>query len=402
MTFGVPHILPRTSSSSAKSRRQLRQAQLRSASRCESGTGIRETLYLTELVRDLQRPIRDLFHQKSALKKAAGAFSDILVFRQDGKVLVQPVTAVGEDRKQAEDAWEAISEALPAETQELLHRGPGPVPIEQVGWWRYTQGWKLDVDDISYGKKSAGQAPPTGLTTHPARASMRRQPWTNGGPTLGVSHLRLMHAAIASDARALDREGSFGDQLVSWDSTAAQTMRDRPNRWQDDPRRRHRASLTQRPVGRRQPPNVRRAATRLRCFAVPESPAKGVESEMGFYDSFIDWTGETGSSSQLFRSQSPRVEVRGGGRPPRPGMPFDTVEPFDTLTDEFIADPRRRRRGLSPRRRHRGRRPISSDAQVTTLTAIVNNAASKTGRLTKRLAEYIEKLKGTLKRSRTR
>ncbi len=66
------------------------------------------------------------------------------------------------------------------------------------------------------------------------------------------------------------------------------------------------------------------------------------------------------------------------------------------LTAQFIADPGGADKAFQHVDDIADGDPYRALTQVTTLTAIVNNAASKAGRLTTRLADYIQKLKGTL------
>ena len=112
---------------------------------------------------------------------------------------------------------------------------------------------------------------------------------------------------------------------------------------------------------------------------------------MGFYDSFMAWTGDTDDSGESSALWALRSERRAPGEPRSEGP-----TPFDALTAEFIADPDGADEAFQRVDDVADQDPYLALAQATTLTAIVNNAATTTGRLTKRLSDYIKKLKGTL------
>lgn len=122
----------------------------------------------TDLVEAVQRPLRRVIRDKPALTKASGVFSDLLVFRREGLILISAVYGPGGNRKQAEDAWDAVEAALPEEVRALVHEDSGAISIEDVRWWDYIRGWKMDLDEVSYGKKAATHAKPaqTGSSTH--------------------------------------------------------------------------------------------------------------------------------------------------------------------------------------------------------------------------------------------
>jgi hypothetical protein len=103
------------------------------------------------------------------------------------------------------------------------------------------------------------------------------------------------------------------------------------------------------------------------------------------------WTGETDDSVEFSRRQAFRSEWRALDE-----AGPDRATPFDTLTAAFIADPEGADKAFQHVDDGAEHDPHLALTQVTTLTAIVNNAASKAGRLTKRLSDYIKKLKGTL------
>jgi hypothetical protein len=121
----------------------------------------------TDLVDRVQKPLRDLLKSKNALRKKAGVFSDFLVFRRDDQIRILPVIADGKDQRYAEDVWDEILEAMSEDLASLIHDDSNPMPIQQVNWWSYTTGWKMDLDDLSYGGKAVKQAPPTGAGPAP-------------------------------------------------------------------------------------------------------------------------------------------------------------------------------------------------------------------------------------------
>jgi hypothetical protein len=111
---------------------------------------------------------------------------------------------------------------------------------------------------------------------------------------------------------------------------------------------------------------------------------------VGFYDGFMAWTNDSDESAE----SSARWALHSAWR--TPGEPQSNPTPFDALTAEFVADPD----GVDKAFQHvdavADQDPYLALAQVTTLTALFNNAATTTARLTRRLSDYIKKLKGTL------
>ena len=113
---------------------------------------------------------------------------------------------------------------------------------------------------------------------------------------------------------------------------------------------------------------------------------------MGFYDSFMTWTGEAGTSGDPSPPRAPRASLLAG-----PERSFERHHPsFDKLTDEFIADPDGADRAFKHVADIADQDPYLALTHVTTLTAIVNHATTKTDPITARLADYIQKLKGVL------
>ena len=112
---------------------------------------------------------------------------------------------------------------------------------------------------------------------------------------------------------------------------------------------------------------------------------------MGFYDSFLAWTDDTNDSPEssalsAFRSEWPAPEE---GRP-------DPATRFEALTAEFIADPDGANAAFQHVDNVADDDPYLALTQAVTLTAIVNNAATTIGRLTKRLSDYIKRLRAAL------
>jgi hypothetical protein len=114
----------------------------------------------TRLVRDVQRPLQQFF-RKPANMGLAAVFTEFLVFEKDGQAQVVPIIGPGEDRHQAEDAWADIESRLPADLVTHMHDASNPLPIEDVNFWRYLTGWKLDLDEVTYHRKAGDQQSPT-------------------------------------------------------------------------------------------------------------------------------------------------------------------------------------------------------------------------------------------------
>ena len=103
------------------------------------------------------------------------------------------------------------------------------------------------------------------------------------------------------------------------------------------------------------------------------------------------WTGDTDDSVESSALRALRSEWRAPDEPRSDGP-----TPFDALTAEFIADPDGADRAFQHVDDVADQDPYLALTQATTLTAIVNNAATRTGRLSQRLGDYIKKLQGTL------
>jgi hypothetical protein len=112
---------------------------------------------------------------------------------------------------------------------------------------------------------------------------------------------------------------------------------------------------------------------------------------VGFYDSFLAWTGETEAPPEVARPQALLWEGPGAGEARAEREP-----PLDTLARQFVADPDGADKALRHVDQVADDDPYLALTQVTALTAIVNHAASREAGLAKRLSDFIQKLKGTL------
>jgi hypothetical protein len=128
----------------------------------------------TDLVEAIQWPLRKCIQKNATLNKAAAVFSDLLVFREDdGLAFIRAVYGPNGDQEQAEEAWDTIESALPQEVADLLTDDSGAIRVEDVGWWDYTAGWKMELDEVSYGRKGAIHAKPAQTEPSSRRISAR-------------------------------------------------------------------------------------------------------------------------------------------------------------------------------------------------------------------------------------
>lgn len=115
----------------------------------------------TELVNLLQRPLVKLL-SKSGNMKNVELFSDLIAFRNGDQVQVAAVFGVEVNQHEAEDAWQALEDAMPDELRDLIHEDSGAVSVAQLNFWTYVHGWKLDLDEVTHHKKAGdAQAPPS-------------------------------------------------------------------------------------------------------------------------------------------------------------------------------------------------------------------------------------------------
>lgn len=115
----------------------------------------------TDLVEHLQRPLVRLLRKAAHMEKVE-PFSEFLVFRIGDQVEIVAVYPTTVDRKTADDAWDALEEAMPQELIDLIHEPTsGAVSVTELSFFRYFGGWKLDLDEVTYqGKAGPDQEPP--------------------------------------------------------------------------------------------------------------------------------------------------------------------------------------------------------------------------------------------------
>jgi hypothetical protein len=104
---------------------------------------------------------------------------------------------------------------------------------------------------------------------------------------------------------------------------------------------------------------------------------------MGFYESFIDWTS---MESSFYGSES--------------GVP-DAESPFDNLGTLFIEDPEGVDRVFDEVEAISTSDPFLALAQCSLLAGVINTAAGKAQRLTKRLSNAISRLQKILAGTKT-
>lgn len=118
-----------------------------------------------DIAAGLQRPLLDVLRKKPAHMQLVDIFSEFLVFRageNDELVEVIALYPPGADQHQAEEAWEQLEGLLPQAVVDYIVETSGALSMEQLNFYRYFYGWKLDLDDVSYHRKAGpNQTPPT-------------------------------------------------------------------------------------------------------------------------------------------------------------------------------------------------------------------------------------------------
>jgi hypothetical protein len=116
-----------------------------------------------DLVETVQRPIIKTL-RKTGARAASELFTEWLVFRVGGKVAIQALfDADKTSQANADDAYNEIEKALGKELHEIIAEDEsGAVSLQNISLWRYFYGFKVDLDEVSYGSKaSPGAAKPT-------------------------------------------------------------------------------------------------------------------------------------------------------------------------------------------------------------------------------------------------
>jgi len=113
----------------------------------------------TDLVEAVQKPILKVL-KKSGPRKASESFSEWLVFRSGDKVVIQAVFDLSRiSQAAADDAYNEIEKAFGQELLALIdEKDSGAVSLQGISLWRYFYGFKMDLDEVSYGSKASPDA----------------------------------------------------------------------------------------------------------------------------------------------------------------------------------------------------------------------------------------------------
>jgi hypothetical protein len=107
-----------------------------------------------DIVRDVQRPLRDALRGGRDRVRLGGYFSEWLGMRDGDKVLVLAILGDGKDRREAEAAFEELLAKLKPEVRERLAPESSVVSVDDISLGLWLDAFKFDFDDISYGRRA--------------------------------------------------------------------------------------------------------------------------------------------------------------------------------------------------------------------------------------------------------
>ena len=112
-----------------------------------------------DLVERLQRPVTQTL-RKAAPRRNSELFNEWLVFRDGERVTVQALFDLTKTTQQAaDDAYSEIEKALDESVRSLIDEtNSGAIALQQINLWRYFEGFKMDLDEITYGSKASPHA----------------------------------------------------------------------------------------------------------------------------------------------------------------------------------------------------------------------------------------------------
>ena len=134
---------------------RLRQFKLR------LGQRYARTPVPTDVVSEVQKPLAKLL-KKAGNREAAHCFNEFLGEVVEDKVKIIAVIDNDCDRPTGDDAWRAIEMSI--EQTGLagrIHEDSGAIEIRDLQYWYWLTTFKLDLDDLSFGKRTAAAAQPT-------------------------------------------------------------------------------------------------------------------------------------------------------------------------------------------------------------------------------------------------
>jgi hypothetical protein len=108
-----------------------------------------------DIVRDVQRPLRDALRRSRARVRLAGHFTEWLGVRDGDKVLVLAILGEDKDRREAETAFDDLLANLPPEVRARLAPESAVVDVNDISFGLWLDSFKFDFDEISFGRRAA-------------------------------------------------------------------------------------------------------------------------------------------------------------------------------------------------------------------------------------------------------
>jgi hypothetical protein len=100
-------------------------------------------------------PLMTFLRKNATNMKLTEPFTDLLAFRKDDKLEIVAVCPAGTPQKAADDAWQAVEDALPDDyVEENIHEDSRALPMEEASIVFLLDGWTLDAGDISVNRKA--------------------------------------------------------------------------------------------------------------------------------------------------------------------------------------------------------------------------------------------------------